>query len=149
MDFCPKVLIYNHTASVPVGWYIVIPSNNYHAGDYVVFKVPHDIQSLAVNRGWMKENDTMLKIIGAVEGDTYRAEKDSKRFLINEKYIGEIFLHDKDGRSLPTHFGEFVVGRDEFLPISYHPFSFDGRYFGCVSVKNIKYKVIPIPFLTD
>lgn len=140
----PQLLIYNHTPSVPYGWYLIYPSEIYHVGDLVVFNAPDEVQHLALERGWLQDGDFMLKRIGAIQGDSYKV-LDNHQFFASDRYIGQIAIADHKGLPMPSlAAGEYVVGENNFLPIAEHPSSFDGRYYGEVPIKNIVYRVLPI-----
>ena len=139
----PKILIYNRTASLPVGWYLQIPASKYNIGDLVVFSPPAAAQSLAEQRNWLKKGEPLLKRIGAL-GNTPWEIDDSGQFFIAETYIGNTSETDSLGRAMPRIRGKFYVGPDEFLPVSPHPGSFDGRYYGAVPLSHIQCKAVPI-----
>ena len=147
--YAPKILIYNATASVPVGWYIKLPMSNLEIGDYVVFDPPAEVKDFVLDRGYMTENELMMKQVGGLAGDHYCVIQSTHEFYAKGKYIGQVAKKDGQDRDLPVLDGDFVVPAGKFLPITTHPFSFDGRYFGSVDMSAIQYKVYPIPFLTD
>ena len=43
----PQVLVYNGTASVEVGWYLLLPPEDIVEGDMVIFSLPKDMQDMA------------------------------------------------------------------------------------------------------
>lgn len=140
----PQILIYNHTASVPYGWYLVFPVRSYHVGDLVVFTAPEEIRQLAIGRGWLLEGDLFLKQIGAMPGNSYRI-LDNHQFFAADRYIGQVATVDHKDLPMPSiAVGEYIVGDNNFLPIADHPSSFDGRYYGEVPIENIVYRVLPI-----
>jgi conjugative transfer signal peptidase TraF len=138
----PPILTYNHTESVPVGWYLMLPVKNLKDGDIVGFDPADDIKNLAVERGWLNENDVMLKKIGALEGESYEIRTDHQ-FYANEKYIGQVVDYDGKQRPMPRiEQGKHSVEKDHFLPVAEHPSSFDGRYYGTIPIKNIRFRAI-------
>jgi conjugative transfer signal peptidase TraF len=140
----PTLFIFNRTASLPLGFYIVIPKKSYQVGDIVAFDCPQPFDGLAVERGWIKKDELMLKKIGGVHGDIYKA-LDNHQFWINQKYIGQIIDKDKNNQDMPSiGIGNFTVKENNFLPIGENPRSFDGRYFGQVSLASIRYSVYPL-----
>lgn len=140
----PQLLIYNHTESIPKGWYLILPAKEIKADDIVGYEVSDEIRNLAIGRGWMKGTDTMMKKVGALEGDSFEVKKDQS-FWVKGKYIGKVFTHDHKGQPMPVvPVGKYQVGKGKFLPVTSHPFSFDGRYFGAVEIEKIKFKAIPL-----
>lgn len=140
----PQIFIYNHTESIPKGWYLLVPSRDYEVGDIVGYDVPEEIRSLALRRGWLGANDIMMKRIGALEGDSYEITL-AKEFWVCDQYIGKVFTKDRHDQSMPSiSSGKYQVKRNEFLPVTSHPYSFDGRYYGSLPLDHIRFKAIPI-----
>lgn len=140
----PEIFIFNHTASVPVGWYLILPSTQYDVGDYVVFSVPQKTADYIIARGWLKKDENMLKQIGALEGDRYQI-LENHQFWAKEKYVGQVSVKDHEDETMPIlQPGTYEVGASSFLPVGQHVSSFDGRYYGTVPLANIKHKVIPL-----
>lgn len=138
----PPILTYNHTESVPVGWYLMLPVGSLKDGDIVGFDPAEDIKKLAIERGWINENDVMLKKIGATEGESYEIRLDHQ-FYANEKYIGQVVDYDGKQRPMPRiERGKHFVEKDHFLPVSEHPSSFDGRYYGTRPINSIRFRAI-------
>lgn len=140
----PQIFIYNHTESIPKGLYLVVPSRHYEIGDIVGYDVPEEIRSLALERGWIVDSDIMMKRIGALSGDFYEITQ-KEEFWVRGKYIGKVFAQDRQNLPMPSiSVGKYRVAPDQFLPITAHPFSFDGRYYGSLPLNHIKFKAIPI-----
>jgi conjugative transfer signal peptidase TraF len=139
----PRVLIYNHTESIPIGWYLILPTHNYEVGDIVAFSAPKEAQKMALARKWIREDDVMLKKIGALEGTKYVIDK-NLQFYVDGNYIGPVYQADGEGRPMPVIRGEHIVKTGTFLPVTKNPSSFDGRYYGAVPLSEIEFKVVPI-----
>lgn len=138
-----QIVVYNHSASLPVGWYVVVPDKNYKVGDIVVFDLQEKARALAVNRGWIRENDLFMKRIGALEGVEYEITR-GRQFLINRNVFGDVQNVDSLGRNMPEYIGKYIVPPNEFLPVADIANSYDGRYYGTVPIENIRFKVIPL-----
>lgn len=138
------LLVKNHSNSMPTGYYLRVPMGTIEAGDYVCIDLPADLRKFMVERGWMAADDLLIKEVGAVAGEPFRLTS-SKDFYVKDGYVGKIAEKDSNGRPLPQYpQGDYIVPRASFLPISRHPRSFDGRYFGPLSLSRIQYKVIPL-----
>lgn len=135
---------YNTNASAPKGWY-KITNRPVERGQYVILPVPDNVDKLVAGRGWWKPGVPLLKIVGAIEGDTVTIT--DAGMYINNIYMGPVLTEDKQGLPLPKLRGTFQIQPGQFLPISNYERSFDGRYFGPVPVSSIKYVVRPL--LTD
>ena len=133
----------NVSHSVPLGIYRVIPSQNIGIGDMVVFDPPEKARSYVYDRRWLPNNWSLIKYVGATEGDTYAIVDGT--FTINNKYVGLVSERDSNGKALPYNGGRFKVDPDTFLPVSTHiSNSFDGRYFGTVPLSAIRAKLKPL-----
>ena len=139
-----RILYYNHTDSLPRGLYLRMPQGELQDGDYVVFEPTEAITSVAYERGWLSPGVKFMKRVGAVAGESYEVELETLQFKANEKYIGQVYEEDREGRLMPKIRGKYVVPCGEFLPVGTNPRSFDGRYTGTVPLRNITAKVIPL-----
>ena len=138
----PQVLVYNGTASVEVGWYLLLPPEDIAEGDMVIFSLPEDVQALAVERGWLPQGTRLLKRVGALGGSMYGVNG-SHQFYVNEKYLGQASTVDGLGRSMPDKAtGGHVVEEGAFLPVGDNPKSFDGRYYGTVPLEKVEHKAV-------
>ena len=141
------LLYWNHTASEPIGLYLAVP-DPVKAGDKIVMRVPEDMKPYCYERGWMKENETMLKTAYALAGETYQIT-DTEMF-VNHIKVGQVAKTDQKGLPLPQKQGEYVIAPGNFLPLAtYKSNSFDGRYYGDVSTDLIVTKVMPIILIPE
>ncbi|BAL82989.1 putative TraF peptidase [Selenomonas ruminantium subsp. lactilytica TAM6421] len=140
----PQLFVYNATASVPVGWYLLLSPQDVARDDMVVFTVPEDVQELAVERGWLPKGTKMLKRVGGLAGDMYGVNR-SRQFYVNGIYIGQASLTDGKGQQMPDRSCCIhMVEEHRFLPIGDSSHSFDGRYYGTVPLDCIKNKAVLI-----
>jgi len=140
----PKLLI-NETPSEPVGFYrlVVHERSEFHRGMYVVFPVPQAYRSLVYGRHWMRQGVPLLKELLGLPGDQVCVFAD--RLEVNGEYVGPVFAHDSQGRSLPQIRGCFVVQVGTFFAASKHlANSFDGRYFGPLPVTQLLGEARPV-----
>ncbi len=130
-----RVLLYNRTPSVPVGWYIrqfEPPAR----GAYVALPLPAAAWPYARARGDTPERVRFLKVIAAMAGDRVCAE--GGRLRVNGVDRGEIHERDSEGRPLPR-WGECrVLAAGELFLLSTTPDSFDSRYFGVVKESELE-----------
>lgn len=143
----PQFLIYNHTPSVPVGWYLMLPVGEVEDGDVVGFKAPADAETVALERGWLKADDVMLKKVGAMPRERFEID-DEQGFYVNGKYIGQVQQFDGKGMTMPhIEQGQHIVEDGCFLPVTENPFSYDGRYYGTVPLADIAFRAVQLnPF---
>lgn len=122
-------LIWNASASAPIGLYAVLPKAPLRRGDMAFAFAPPAARELAARRHYLPRNVPLLKRVVAMEGDQVCARDLGVR--INGRPAAVRRETDRLGRALPGWQGCVVLGRDElFLLMTDSPDSFDGRYFG-------------------
>jgi conjugative transfer signal peptidase TraF len=142
-DMWPLRVVYNASASVPLGWYRVNDSDEPKVGDVVVARPPLRAERLLVERGYIGSGVPLLKVVMAREGARVCREGDA--ITIDAAPVGTARDRDGLGRPLPRWSGCRVLGSGEIFLFNRHaPGSFDGRYFGPVSVTSIIGKATPL-----
>lgn len=142
-DVWPTKLVYNASASVPLGWYAVGEPGELRPGEFVVVHPPLRVAPLLVERGYLGVGVPLVKQVGAVAGSTVcRSES---RITIDGTPAAIAREADAIGRSLPRWSGCRQLGAAQvFLLNSGSPGSFDGRYFGPSSTRDIIGKATPL-----
>jgi type IV secretory pathway protease TraF len=69
------VLVWNATASAPVGLYVRLPESAPKRGDLVLVRPPVAIAQFASRRGYLPVNVPLIKRITALSGDTICADR--------------------------------------------------------------------------
>lgn len=132
---------------MPYGWYLPTNSNKVNKGDLIVFKPDFNNQVMQEgrDRGYIKDNITLLKKVIATQGDIVLVSKEgvfvNNILIANSKRV----LKDGAGRKLPyMDINNYEIKEGEVFV--YTPFfkSFDSRYFGVIKEEQIIYKVIPV-----
>lgn len=138
------VYYFNFSNSQPIGIYRLIPLKGFVKNNDLVFiKVPQSVSSYIYGRDWLPEGGLLLKNVGGLPGDSYCITDTA--FYINHKYIGPVSKVDSEGKTLPILRGTFKIREGDFLPVSRRiSNSFDGRYFGEISLKLIQGKAVPV-----
>ncbi len=132
----PLRIVYNASASVPIGWYTVGVSAPVNVGDLVVARPPIRAETLLVTRGYLGAGVPILKFVRAEAGQ--RVCRSANLITIDGVAVASARDRDRAGRVLPRWTGCRVLGPgDVFLLNAARPDSFDGRYFGPVSVTSI------------
>ena len=132
----PLRIIYNASASVPIGWYAVGEPAPVNVGDLVVARPPLRAETLLVARGYLAAGVPILKSVRAGAGQHVCRSAD----LVTIDGVAVASARDRDraGRPLPRWTGCRMLSLSEvFLLNAARPDSFDGRYFGPVSVTSI------------
>ena len=136
-------LIWNATASAPVGLYEVRSQATFARGELVLIRPPQWVRLFAAARGYLPDTVPMAKQIAAQNGDTVCRAQDA--ITINHHIVARALFADRDGRTLPTWSGCHRFGKDEiFLLMDSVRASFDSRYFGPVPTTAIVGKLVPI-----
>ncbi|KAA2312743.1 S26 family signal peptidase [Puniceibacterium sp. HSS470] len=142
IDRAPR-LIWNASASVPVGLYVVQASNPPSLGDLVAVRLPEDLSSRVVERGYVGADTLLLKRVAAVSGMTVC--RNNLEITIDGRVVAEAASADQQGRPLPRWTGCVTLESDDvFLLITDVADSLDGRYFGPMSADTILGHAIPL-----
>ena len=142
-DLWPTRVLYNASASVPLGWYAVGAPRDLQAGDIVVVRPPVTVAKLLVERGYLGDGVPLLKQLAAGPGMTVCRHE----ARISVEGTPAALARDADlaGRPLPRWEGCRTLGPAQvFLLNSGAPGSFDGRYFGPTPAADITGKAHPL-----
>lgn len=137
-------LVYNASASVPLGYYRVTAAlRPMKVGDLVLVHTPDTVRDMADTRRYIPKTVPMIKHIAAISGDEICAVGNT--LTINGHEAARRQNHDRLGRPLPWWSGCRRLKDDEvFLLNARVPASFDGRYFGVTSTTSIMGRVTPL-----
>ena len=142
IDRAPR-LIWNAKASVPIGLYVARASHGPSLGDLVAVRLPEDLSSWVVERGYVGADTLLLKRVTAVSGMT--ACRHDLDITIDGTVVAQAASNDRQGRPLPRWTGCVTIGSDEvFLLVAGVADSLDGRYFGPLSGDTILGRAIPL-----
>ena len=138
----PRV-IWNATASVPVGLYGVRPTQHFAVNDIVIAIPPEPWAHILAERRLLPHGIPLIKKIAAVARQTVC--RVGLLVLVDGVVIGNARATDTCGRSLPVWQGcATIQNNDLFLMNTNEPASFDGRYFGPVPTSSIEGRAIPL-----
>lgn len=136
------VLVYNASASAPLGFYIRARGAP-RRGDFVLARLPADAARLAAERGYLPASVPIVKRVAALTGDLVCVASDV--VSVNGKAIATALHTDHQGRPLLAWDGCRTLAEGEiFLLMQAMPASFDGRYFGPVTSAAIVGKLLPL-----
>jgi conjugative transfer signal peptidase TraF len=128
-------LVWNASASAPLGLYAVTPGAWVEPGEMVIARVPIRYRRLAATRRYLPMNVPLVKRVAAHAGDEVCAF--GQEIFVNGRRIAARRVTDGKGRSMPAWNGCTVLrGRQLFLLMD-HPASFDGRYFGLTEAADV------------
>ncbi len=137
------ILIFNASASVPIGFYRVQPVGTLHVADLVVVMSPAPLASFLAERGYLPKGVPLMKRVLALPGQAVC--RSGRMVTVDGMVMGEALDHDRRGRDLPVWQGCRVVAAGEvFLMNRRSGDSFDGRYFGPLPASTVIGRATPI-----
>lgn len=129
-------LVWNASASAPVGLYWVRPGARIAVGDMVVARTPQLFRRLAAERRYLPENVPLVKRVAGQAGDRICASGGT--ILVNGHKAVRRLAVDGQGRAMPWWQGCRTLAPGQyFLLMQDVPGSFDGRYFGVTDKVDI------------
>ncbi|WP_314715856.1 S26 family signal peptidase [Sphingobium yanoikuyae] len=129
-------LVWNASASAPIGLYRVVPDAHLVRGDMVVAWAPYPARLLAARRHYLPFNVPLVKRVVGVPGDIVCAR--DAAILVNGQLVAQRQTRDGAGRPLPRWQGCEGLGPTRYLLLMEAvPDSFDGRYFGSTERADI------------
>ncbi|QFQ88817.1 S26 family signal peptidase [Paracoccus kondratievae] len=136
-------LIWNASASVPLGLYVLQPVGSLAVGDLVAIDPPEPLAGFITERGYTAVGVPLLKHVAALAGQ--RVCRSGSTITIDEAEVAEALPQDRLGRNLPVWQGCRIVGPGEvFLLNDGVRDSLDGRYFGPLPAQSVIGRAIPL-----
>jgi conjugative transfer signal peptidase TraF len=131
----PTLLVWNASASAPMGFYRVQPRAPVRRGDMVVAWLPQGARLIAASRHYLPANVPLVKRVAAVEGDRVCAGRSAIR--INGRRVAMRLSQDSRGRPMPWWGGCRRLRPGEYFLLMDSRRSFDGRYFGITQARDL------------
>ncbi|WP_449043486.1 S26 family signal peptidase [Paracoccus versutus] len=136
-------LIWNASASLPIGLYRLEPPTALALGDLVAVTPPEPLAQFVTARGYVGPGVPLLKRVTALPGT--RVCRSGSTITVHGQPVGKARVRDRIGRPLPTWQGCQVVGADQvFLMNREAEDSLDGRYFGPLPLGSVTARVVPL-----
>ena len=136
-------LIWNASASVPIGLYSVSAADVVAVGDLVAILPPTGLADFLDERGYLPRGVPLIKRVLALPGT--KVCRIGQAVVAHDQNYGEAQLHDRAGRDLPQWQGCRVIAAGEVFLMNWDvPDSLDGRYFGPLPTTSITARVTPI-----
>lgn len=128
-------LVWNVSASAPVGLYVVSPGRAVAPGDMVVARTPLPVRRFAAVRRYLPQNVPLVKRVAAVAGQAVCA---LGAFVYVDGYpVAVRRPADGRGRPMPWWRGCVRLNHGAVLLLMERSDSFDGRYFGPTSTADV------------
>jgi conjugative transfer signal peptidase TraF len=131
----PMLLVWNASASAPVGLYQVHANEAVKRGNMAIAWAPQPARHLAAVRRYVPANVPLVKRVAATAGDRVCAA--GKTITINGRRAAVRRRTDTAGRPMPWWSGCRTLRSGEYFLLVDRPDSFDGRYFGFTGERDI------------
>jgi len=139
----PTKLIWNATASVPVGFYTIEPAARIEVPDLVAVMPPEPLARFMVMRGYVGRGVPLLKRVVGLSGQ--RVCRTGHAITVDGIEMGETLERDRIGRELPVWRGCRVIGPGEIVLMNWDVRdSLDGRYFGPIPASSVIGRAVPL-----
>ena len=136
-------LVWNASASVPVGFYTIAPADRLEVPDLVAVMPPESVAAFMVARGYVARDVPLLKHVLGLPGQCLC--RHGRAITVDGIEMGEARDRDSRGRDLPVWQGCRTVAEDEiFLMNPDVGDSLDGRYFGPFPASTVIGRAIPL-----
>ncbi|HEY0316527.1 MAG TPA: S26 family signal peptidase [Sphingomonas sp.] len=136
-------LLWNASASVPLGLYRIEPGTTPRIGELVALRPSPTLGRFMAARRYVEANALLIKPVAAVSGATVC--RIGTRVTIDSRPVAYALTRDRFGRSLPAWSGCRRLRADQlFLIAPMRPDSFDSRYFGPVDRSRIVGRALPL-----
>lgn len=136
-------LVWNATASVPVGLYRIAPGSGFRPGELVAVRPAPALARYMAARRYVEANALLVKPIGAVGGQ--RVCRADAVLTIDGTQVATALTVDHLRRPLPTWSGCLHLRSGTvFLLALRTSASFDGRYFGPIASADIVGRALPL-----
>lgn len=135
-------LVWNASASAPIGLYRVTPEARLRRGDMVIAWAPAGPRALAAQRHYLPGNVPLVKRVAALPGDRICAI--GSAIFVGGHRVAERRARDAAGREMPWWRGCMTLGGGKMLLLMDASASFDGRYFGPTLPRDVIGKATPL-----
>lgn len=139
----PPRLLWNASASAPVGLYAAHPVGHIDPGDLVAVQPRDGLAEFLAERGYLPRSVPLIKHVLALSGATIC--RTGRTITGGGHVYGTAKDRDRKGRALPVWQGCRRLAEGEvFLMNRVVPDSLDGRYFGPLPVTAITARLTPL-----
>ena len=136
-------LVWNASASAPLGLYRIEPDRDPPTGTLVAVTPPPPLAQWLSARGYLGDDVPLLKHVTAKQGQ--RVCRTGAVVSVDTRPVAVARERDGLGRPLPVWRGCRTLHAGELLMLNPdHPGSMDGRYFGALPVAAVLGRAVPI-----
>lgn len=142
LHIAPK-LIWNASASTPIGLYEIGPPAALEVTDLVAVNAPEPLASFLADRGYLPRGVPLMKRVVATAGQ--QVCRTGRDIMVDGVFIAAALDRDRLGRELPVWQGCRRIGDGEIFLMNWEiRDSLDGRYFGPIAASSIIGRATPL-----
>ena len=139
----PTKLLWNATASAPIGFYTIEPANALDVPELVAAVPPEPLAAFMVERGYVAPGVPLLKRVLGLRGQ--RVCRAGRTITVDGVEMGEALERDRIGRDLPVWQGCRAIAPGEIFLMNWDiRDSLDGRYFGPIPASSVIGRAVPL-----
>jgi len=139
----PKVLLWNASASVPIGLYALRPVHVLALTDLLVIAPSRPLAAYLAERRYLARGVPLLKRVAGLPGQ--RVCRNGATVSVDGIDLGLARDRDGAGRPLPVWQGCRVVSANQIFVMNWQAAdSFDSRYFGPLPRSSVIARAIPL-----
>ncbi|MBX5141247.1 S26 family signal peptidase [Rhizobium lentis] len=139
----PIKLIWNATASAPVGLYTIEAADAIAVPELVAVMPPEPLAHFMVARGYVGSGVPLLKRVFGMPGQ--KVCRTGRTITVDAVEMGEALERDRMGRDLPVWQGCRMIAEGQIFLMNWEaPDSLDGRYFGALPASAVIGRAIPL-----
>lgn len=109
--FHPPLLVWNASASVPIGLYAIEHPTDLHVADLVIVRPPEQLESFLADRGYLPRGVPLVKHVLALAGQSVC--QSGFVITIDAIAVADALENDSRGRPLPSLQGCRIVREHE------------------------------------
>ncbi|MGD9545866.1 MAG: S26 family signal peptidase [Methylocystis sp.] len=137
------LVVWNASASVPIGLYSVKPRGKLSVTDLVVARPPEALEGWFAERHYLAKGALFIKRIAALPGQ--RICRNGRAVTVDGIDMAAAQERDHVGRPLPTWSGCLSVASGQVFLLNWdEPSSLDGRYFGTIPSEKLIGRAVPL-----
>ncbi len=137
------LLVWNASASVPIGLYAVRSVGTPRVAELVVAQPPEPLATFLADGRYLPNGVPLIKHIAALQGQTVC--RNGTAVTVDGRVVAEARKRDHAGHQLPFWSGcRNIAPGEVFLLNASEPASLDGRYFGPLPASSIVGRAVPL-----
>ena len=139
----PTRLMWNASASAPIGFYTIDFDGPFEVTDLVAVDAPEPFATFLATRGYLPKGVPLLKRVLGTSGQTVC--RSNLTITVDGIDVGAALEQDRIGRDLPVWQGCRRIHTGEVFLMNWEVRdSLDGRYFGLTSTDQIIGHAVPL-----